>query len=254
MSESPIEDTPRSTFAERHAVLAQGYGGRPDPDDPADVLAMPIVLNIPKADPPPRSRLLEAAASASVALCFDERVGPGGEWEESFRAWTSSRIRKVARRARGAHWTAAQDVPGVTVDVGDAQARALVPGRVGDLDSRIRRLQIGGTDLSHDEPDRVADDLPVLWIDPALEMTVGKAAAQVGHASMLLAGTMSTEQCEAWAARGFACSVRDADAQQWATARALVDAGRAAAVRDAGFTEVAPGSMTVVGVAPEMWR
>jgi peptidyl-tRNA hydrolase len=254
VSETPVEDAPRSTFAERHAVLAQGYGGRPDPDDPADVRAMPIVLHIPKADPPPRSRLLEAAASASVALCFDERVGPGGEWEESFRAWTSSRIRKVARRARGAHWTAAQDVAGVTVDVGDAAARALVPGRVGDLDPRIKRLQIGGTDLAHDEPDQPADDLPVLWVDPTLEMTVGKAAAQVGHASMLLAGIMAVDQCEEWAACGFACSVRDADAQQWAAARALADAGRAAAVRDAGFTEVAPGSMTVVAVAPNAAR
>ncbi|SNS31868.1 peptidyl-tRNA hydrolase [Rhodococcoides kyotonense] len=255
MTEPEIVDADsRSTFAQRHAVLAQGYGGRADPADPADVLAMPIVLNIPKADPPARSRLLEAAASASVALCFDERVGPDGEWEESFRAWTSSRIRKVARRARGAHWTAAQDVAGVTVDLGDAQARAFVPGRVGDLDPRIKRLQIGGTDLAHDEPDDPAGDLPILWIDPSLEMTVGKAAAQVGHASMLLAGIMTAAQAEAWAARGFACSVRDADAKRWAHARTLVEAGHAVAVRDAGFTEVAPGSMTVIAAIPEYAR
>lgn len=236
----------RSTFADRHAVLARGYGGREDPADPADVLAMPVVLHIPKADPPRRSALLEAAASAATALCLDARVGVGGEWEHSFLAWTGARIRKVSRRARGAHWVAVQDVPGVTVDVDGAQARALVPGRVGDLDARVRKLQIGGTDLGPDEPGEPAAELPVLWIDSALDMTVGKAAAQVGHASMLLAGAMTTEQCEAWASNNFACSVRDATPQQWEAVRALVGEGRAVAVRDAGFTEVAPGSMTVV--------
>jgi peptidyl-tRNA hydrolase len=42
--------------------------------------------------------------------------------------------------------------------------------------------------------------------------------------------------------------VRAADEQQWAGLVAEVAAGRAVAVRDAGFTEVAPGSMTVIAV------
>ncbi len=249
----PVDETvpPRSTFAERHAVLALGYGGREDPPDPADVLAMPIVLHISKADPPMRSDLLAAAAIATVRICLDERAGPGGAWDEPFRAWTSARIRKVARRARGAQWEAALDVDGVTAEVGSAQARALVPGRVGDLDSRIKKLQIGGTDLEHDDPGPPRPAVPVLWIDRSLDMTVGKAAAQVAHASMLLAAAMSVEQAKAWAEQGFECSVRDADPAQWANARALVDGdgGGAVAVRDAGFTEVAPGSMTVIALA-----
>ncbi len=237
-----------AAFEQRHAVLARGYGGLEDPADPADVLAMPVVLHVPKAAPPPRSDLLAAAAAAAVALCLDECVGVGGEWEAAVRAWTGARIRKVARRARGAHWHAAQELPGVTVTVGEAQARALVPGRVGDLDPRIRRLQIGGTDLDHDEPPPPDTGAPVLWIDSDLDMTVGKSAAQVGHAAMMLAGAMSAEQCRAWASTGYVCSVRDADPPQWQRVRGLVADGRAVAVRDAGFTEVAPGSMTVVGV------
>ncbi|MDJ0392020.1 peptidyl-tRNA hydrolase [Rhodococcus sp. G-MC3] len=231
-------------FAERHAVLAAGYGGQEDPPDPADVLAMPVILHIPKVDTPSRTDLLQVAASAAVALCLDVRVGTGGEWQDAFLTWTGARIRKVARRARGSQWTAAQEIPGVTVSVGNAQARALVPGRVGDLDTRIKKLQIGGTDLEHNEPGQAGPGMPVLWIDRALDMTVGKAAAQVGHASMLLAGAMTTEQCESWASNGFACSVRDADPQQWLGALECVNDGRAVAVRDAGFTEVAPGSMT----------
>ncbi|OZD09138.1 peptidyl-tRNA hydrolase [Rhodococcus sp. 06-235-1A] len=241
------ELSPDNTFAARHAVLARGYGGAEDPADPADVLAMPLVLHIPKAEPPLRSELLEAAARATVALCLDPRVGTGAPWHDGFVDWASARIRKVARRARGTQWTAAQDVPGVTVDVGGASARALVPGRVGDLDPRIKRLQIGGTDVPSDEaPAPLAG--PVLWVDASLSMTVGKAAAQVGHASMLLAGAMSVQECREWGSSGYRCSVRPADPAQWARALDEVRGGRAVAVRDAGFTEVAPGSTTVIAV------
>lgn len=247
--EERIREYESAAFDQRHAALARGYGGRGDPPDPADVLAMPVVLYVPKATPPLRSDLLAASAAAAVSLCLDERAGAGGEWENAVRAWTGARIRKVARRARGAHWEAVQDAPGITVEVGEAQARALVPGRVGDLDPRIKRLQIGGTDLDHDDPPRPVPGVPVLWIDAGLDMTVGKAAAQVGHAAMMLAGAMSVEQCRAWASTGYTCSVRDADAERWQQARRLVADGRAVAVRDAGFTEVAPGSMTVIGVS-----
>lgn len=239
----------------RHARLAAGYGGRPDPQDPADVLAMPIVLHIPKADPPSRTSLLEAAATSAVALCFDERVGVNedgepGPWHEGFSAWVDSRIRKVSRRARGAAWSGAQDVDGITVDAAGASARALVPGRVGDLDPRIKKLQIGGTDLEHDEPGPPPTGVPVLWIDSRLEMTVGKAAAQVGHASMLLAAALDPEDARVWAEDDFRLAVRDAGPEMWERLVALVKAGRAVAVRDAGFTEVAPGSMTVIAVPP----
>ncbi len=236
-----------NTFDSRHAELARGYGGADDPEDPADVLAMPLVLHIPKTDPPLRSELLEAAARATVMLCLDPRVGSGASWHSALTEWTSARIRKVARRARGAQWAAAQDVPGVTVVVGGASARAFVPGRVGDLDPRIKRLQIGGTDVPPDEPSAPGAG-PVLWVDASLSMTVGKAAAQVGHASMLLAGAMSVEECREWASAGYPCSVRPADPQQWARAQDEVRGGRAVAVRDAGFTEVAPGSTTVIAV------
>ncbi len=236
---------PDGGFAARHAVLARGYIGRPDPDDPALVEAMQIVLHIPKVDPPLRSSVLAAAAAATLTLCLDDRVGPDGPWHRSYLSWATSRFRKVARRARGAQWQAAQEVPGITVELGGAQARALVPGPVGELDPRIKRLQVGGTDLVHDDPGPPHAARPVFWVQAALDMTVGKAAAQVGHAAMLLAGTMPAGDVFAWAQSGFACSVRDAGADVWQRVTQRVDA---AAVRDAGFTEVMPGSMTVVGV------
>lgn len=235
----------------RRAVLAAGYGGRPDPEDPAHVLAMAVVLHIPKVDPPARSSLLEAAATAAITLCLDPRVGVDeegrpGPWRADYLAWIGSRIRKVSRRARGIQWRAAQEVDGITVESDGAQARALVPVAVGKLDPRIKRLQIGGTDLAPDDPGAAPADAPVLWINASLAMTLGKAAAQVGHAVMLLAGATSAERARAWADTGYRCAVRDADEKRWEELRIEVAQGRAIAVRDAGFTEVAPGSITVI--------
>ncbi|WP_067692928.1 peptidyl-tRNA hydrolase [Nocardia jejuensis] len=243
-----VEATIDAGFAARHAELARGYGGGGDPQDPARVQAMGMVLHIPKADPPARRALLAAAATSVVALCLDERVGPGGEWEERYLGWKRSRIRKVARRARGAHWLAAQEVEGVTVEFEGAQARALVPGPVGETDPRIKRLQIGGTELPVEETEEIDTRYPVLWINAELGMTVGKAAAQVGHASMLLAGALPVRQAHDWATRGFRCTVADADPGQWARLLGRVEDGSGVAVRDAGFTEVAPGSTTVIAV------
>jgi peptidyl-tRNA hydrolase len=222
--------------------------GRSDPDDPARVLAMPVVLRIERADPPARTALLAAAASAALAVCLDPRAGTAedgepGPWRAPVLDWCSGRIRKVSRRARGAHWAAVGELEGVTVDVGGAQARALVPVAVGETPPQVRRLQISGTELEPDEPGGVPDGAPVLWLDAGLEMTVGKAAAQVGHATMLLAASLGAVELAVWRATGWACAVRDATPERFA--RELGRPG-SVAVRDAGYTEVPAGSVTVV--------
>lgn len=216
---------------------------RPDPEDPSEVLAMAVLLHIERADPPARSALLAAAASAALAVCTDGRAEPGGPWHDAVLTWCGGRIRKVARRARGAHWAAVGELDGITVEVAGAQARALVPGPVGALDPRVRRLQISGTELEADDPTPVPHGVPVLWVASELEMSVGKAAAQVGHASMLLAASLEPAQLAGWRARGWACAVREASAPRFATE--LARAG-AVSVRDAGYTEVPAGSLTVV--------
>jgi peptidyl-tRNA hydrolase len=218
--------------------------GNPRPDDdiraraaepPVGVVrAMPLVLRMEKP-PPLRTPVLEAAAAAALAVCLDPRAGPGGEWHEAVSTWVAGRIRKIARRARGAHWAAVQELPGVTRTVGEAQVRALLPGPVDDVPRVVARLQIGGTDLAPDSPGP-APDGPVIWVDAALEMTVGKAAAQVGHASMLYAAAHGLTAVPAFA-------VRDAGPAQWA--RLCADPA-GVAVRDAGFTEVAPGTITCI--------
>lgn len=206
---------------------------------------MPVVLRVEKAEPPPRTGLLEAAAGAAVAVCLDERTAPGGEWHDAVSAWVAGRIRKVTRRARGAHWSAVQELPGVTVTVGSAQVRALLPGLVVEAPRTLTRLQIAGTDLPADDPGPPPGGVPVIWLNPAVELTVGKAAAQVGHASMILAASLEADRLAAWRSLGWRCAVRPASPDRWREVLASSGAaGGAVLVRDAGFTEVDPGTVT----------
>jgi peptidyl-tRNA hydrolase len=223
------------------APLAARYTGPrveipPEPD--GVVRAMPVVLRLER-DFAGRTAVLEAAARAALAVCLDPRAEPDGEWHEAVATWVDNRIRKIARRARGAHWAAVQDLPGVTVEVDGAQARALLPGPVDEVPRVVARLQIGGTDLPADEPGPPAPGVPVIWVNGALGMTVGKAAAQVGHASMLDAAARGLREVPPYA-------VRTADPQRWAQLCGAAEHGEAVAVRDAGFTEVAPGTITTI--------
>ena len=228
-------------LAARYGIDRSGVPRTEIPPEPDGVVrAMPVVLRLERP-PAPRTDVLEAAARAALAVCLDPEAQEGGEWHEAVVTWVDARIRKIARRARGAHWAAVQELPGVTVTVGDAQARALLPGPVDEVPKVVARLQIGGTDLPADEPGPPLPGVPVIWLNAALEMTVGKAAAQVGHASMLDA-----------AARGLATvppyAVRTVGRERWAQLCRSVDRGDAVAVRDAGFTEVAPGTITAITV------
>ncbi|MGH3585327.1 MAG: peptidyl-tRNA hydrolase, partial [Pseudonocardia sp.] len=90
-----------------------------------------------------------------------------------------------------------------------------------------------------DEPGPPPPGAPVIWVNAALELSVGKAAAQVGHASMLYAATHGLTSVPTFA-------VRDADGTQWAALCAAAERGEAVAVRDGGFTEVAPGTITCI--------
>nr|WP_255426355.1 peptidyl-tRNA hydrolase [Pseudonocardia sp. C8] len=214
------------------------------PEADGVVRAMPVVLRIERDPLPARTPLLEAAATAAVAVCLDPRAQPGGPWHDAVAAWVDGRIRKIARRARGAHWRAVQELPGVTVEVGGAEARALLPGPVDDAPKTVSRLQIGGTELEPDEPGPVPGGAPLVWLNPRVPMTVGKAAAQVGHASMLLAAVRGWPVAEP--ADVPRCAVRTPSPQAWDRLCADLASGAAdlVAVRDAGFTEVDPGTVT----------
>ncbi|MBC6460239.1 hypothetical protein HKK72_20440 [Actinomadura sp. HBU206391] len=202
---------------------------------------MQLAVHAEKAAPPAHSTVCATAAMAVVRLLTDPRA-TGGEWREPVSRWESGRIRKVARRARGARWQAVQELPGVTVDHAGAQARAFLPGPVTEVPPELAKLQVAGLDLADDEEPKPPPGRPyaAIALNPHVAMSTGKAAAQSGHAAHLLLRRSAAATRAAWLDAGLTVHLlRDVPWEE-CVERATV------AVRDAGFTEVPPGTMTAV--------
>ncbi|OKK22657.1 peptidyl-tRNA hydrolase [Streptomyces sp. CB00455] len=221
-----------SPFRQKHVVR-----------DEAPQFVLPLVVRIEKAQPPARTDALQTAARAVLVLLSDERARGEGEWAEAVRDWQDARIRKVVRRARGAEWRKAQTLPGVTVHGDAAEVRVFPPVPLDGWPRELARLQVSGTDLDDPEPPApAAPGLPVLWLNPGLDMSAGKAMAQAGHAAQLAWWELTGAERAAWQDSGFALAVRTAARERWAE----LSGSGLPVVRDAGFTEIAPGSCTVV--------
>ncbi len=201
---------------------------------------MQLVVRAEKADPPGHGAVCEAAATAVVRLLTDPRAVEG-EWRDAVREWESRRIRKVTRRARGVRWPEAAALPGVTVEHAGAQVRAFPPGPVSDVPPQLAKLQVAGLDLADGEPEPAPEPpYAAIALNPDVTITTGKAAAQCGHAAQLLLRQGRRKDVAAWVEAGAA--VRLARDVPW---RDCVKKA-AVAVRDGGFTEVPPGTMTAI--------
>nr|WP_242330520.1 aminoacyl-tRNA hydrolase [Streptomyces formicae] len=219
--------------------------------DEAPQYVLPLVVRIEKDAPPSRTDALETAARAVLVILSDERSLGDGEWAQAMEDWQDARIRKVVRRARGAEWRKASALPGITVADRSAEVRVFPPVPVDGLPKELAKLQVSGTELQDPEKDPEQDSEEPssrftegarVWLNPGLRMSTGKEMAQVGHGVHLLWWDMDETARKAWREAGFPLAVRTADAAHWAR---LTTSGLPT-VRDAGFTEIAPGSVTVV--------
>ncbi|MET9459850.1 peptidyl-tRNA hydrolase [Streptomyces canus] len=225
------------------------FRSEPTARDQAPQFVLPLVVRIEKTAPPARTDALETAARAVLVMLGDERSVGDGEWAEVMRDWQDARIRKVVRRARGAEWRRAEGLPGITVTGKSAEVRVFPPVPLDGWPKDLARLQVSGTDLDDPEPPVAADvTAPVLWLNPDLDMSAGKAMAQAGHGAQLAWWELSDEERAAWRDAGFPLAVRAADPARWGE---LTTSGLPL-VRDAGFTEIAPGSCTVVADHPAL--
>ncbi|WP_405069175.1 peptidyl-tRNA hydrolase [Kribbella sp. NBC_01510] len=243
-----------------------------------DEYVLTLVVRVEKGARPAQTDALETAARAVLAILADERstgegataTGEGstgeGEWAGAMRAWQDDRIRKIVKRARGAEWRRTEGIPGITVTGTGAGAEAPVdaeepavvaevrvfpPTPMDDVPAEFANLQVSGTDFTDSgEVPPPEPGVPVLWINPDLEMSSGKAMAQCGHAAQLAWWELSAEARKDWMASDFALAVRTASPAQW---RRLLTSGLPV-VQDAGFTEVAPGSRTVIAAHPLLTR
>ncbi|WP_306330057.1 aminoacyl-tRNA hydrolase [Streptomyces venezuelae] len=212
---------------------------------------LPLVVRIERDAPPPRTDALETAARAVLAILTDDRSLGEGEWAQVMTDWQDARIRKVVRRARGAEWRRAEALPGITVAGAEAEVRVFPPVPLDGWPKDLARLQVSGTDLDDPAaPGAVPEGSPVLWMSPELDMSAGKAMAQAGHGAQLLWWALPEADRKAWREAGFPLVVRTAPREAWA---ALTTSGLPV-VRDAGFTEIAPGSCTVVSEYPGLSR
>jgi peptidyl-tRNA hydrolase len=218
--------------------------------DAAPQFVLPLVVRLERDAPPGRTDALETAARAVLTLLSDERAtAADGEWARAVRDWQDARIRKVVRRARGAEWRRAEALPGITVTGGSAQVRVFPPVPLDGWPKDLARLQVSGTELDDPRPPLPADPAdPVLWLNPATAMSAGKAMAQAGHGAQLAWWELSDAEREAWRKAGFPLAVRTAAPGTWDR---LTTAGLPV-VRDAGFTEIAPGTCTVVADHPAL--
>ncbi|GAA4342920.1 hypothetical protein GCM10023178_56080 [Actinomadura luteofluorescens] len=133
-------------------------------------------------------------------------------------------------------------LPGVTVRHAGAQVRAFPPGPVSDVPPQLAKLQVAGLDLAHAQEAAPPPEPPyaVIALNPDVTMTTGKAAAQCGHAAQLLLRQGRRRHVAAWIEAG--APVHLARDVPWD--RCVKEA--AVAVRDGGFTEVPPGTMTAI--------
>ncbi len=210
---------------------------------------MQLVMRLEKVDQPSRAAICEAAAMATVRLLADDSAAPDGPWHPAITRWWDGRIRKHARRARGANWVRAQLLDGVTVDHDGAEVRAFVPCSTAEIPPDVAKLQLSGSEVEVLGPREIEpepDGPLVVSITAEPEVGLGKAAAAAAHAAQLAWVQMPEARRARWAEQGYPVLVEHPTVERWRTQR---DRDQVV-IRDGGFTEVEPGTVT----ATARWR
>jgi hypothetical protein len=200
----------------------------------ADPLRMYLVVRRGAVDD--RSRAGELAGAAAVT-CVREPA-----FAEAVAAWRP-RPGKVCLRARSAgQWEQVLEEPHTLA--GDAVA-ALPPRRRSERGPLLERLQAMSTDLGSAPAEAPPVPGAVTYVlNPDAPMSSGKTLAQIAHAAVMAADA----GLDGWVAAGCPGQVLAPARDAFAAAAARDDL--AACVADAGLTEVAPGTITVVALAP----
>jgi len=212
---------------------------RPEPVEP-EPWALSLVVRVERDPVPAHTDVLVAAARAVVLLLSDARVtDPAGELHDAVATWRAGRIRKITRRARGARFERTAALPHVEATSGDAVVRVFAPHPRDVVPEVLRTLQVGGLDLADPEGHPVPParaGLLTVRLAPGVAMSTGKAAAQIGHAAQLAWEQLPAAATRRWSEAGFGVRVLTG-------APVLAPAARVD-VRDGGYTEVAPGTLT----------
>jgi hypothetical protein len=190
------------------------------------------------------SRAGELAGAAAVACLRVFETQP--EHQEAIGAWRE-RPGKVCLRARtNAQWEQVLAEPHALAGEVDGEAViALPPRRRSERGPLLERLQAMSSALEPAPEEAPEPPGTVTYaLNPAAVMSSGKTLAQIAHAAVMAADTGELEE---WVAAGCPGRVIAPGAARFA---ALATRGACVArVVDAGLTEVAPGTVTVLALA-----
>lgn len=161
---------------------------------------------------------------------------------DHWAAWMAGRFAKSVRRAKVGQFTTLAPLAAAVVEIGDAKAAAFAPTTYPDMLPALSKLQVSGTDFERtawaDSPDGSG---PQVLINEGLNMSTGKTAAQAAHGLFAWFMRLDVQQRRAWVGQECPLSVTGMPTDRFAT-----EAQRAQVlIRDAGFTEIEPGSATV---------
>lgn len=203
-----------------------------------------MYLVVPRR-PASAADLLLAHAAGAAVRCVDA-FSSSQSWAPSFTEWDDSSFRKVCLRARPSELDAVR-----LLDHAECgEVLCLPPRRRSAAGPELARLQvhIGAPLRASGNSERDLDPRAMLiLIRGDLGLTVGKACAQVAHAVLTAERLHSPAAVERWRSARWPVAVRLVEGDTFERAKQELVI---AAVRDAGLTQVAPGTETVLATEP----
>ena len=193
--------------------------GYADPDGEAP-WAMQLVIRIDKTDPPTRTAVCEAAATAVVRLLTDPAAAQ--EWAPAIERWTDGRIRKHVRRASSRPpGRRSPTCRASTVEHDGARSARSIPSATDAIPAGHRQLQ-----LTAPSPTTPIAGRGWCTCRPASRVTLNSVPRCRSGRPLRLRGTPHSWRCTSmpadrrpsWEAHGFAVLVEQPGSDDWADA------------------------------------
>lgn len=191
-----------------------------------------------------------ALGGAGAVACAD-RFRASERRAASFAAWQAQAYPKVALRANADQFATLAGIDAAPIPTqADPIALCLPPRRKSERETQLVELAPFTDAKLPPEPPAPTPGALVYVIRPGVIKSMGKAIAQAGHAALALTDEMAAThrtELQRWRAEGMPGEVRLADDERWDRLKAEVDC---VVIRDAGYTQVAAGTETVLAIPP----